>query len=891
MPTFLLHKKLEESAKKYGRKPAMLFKKDDGYVHLTFSQVLEQAQKIGYFLIKEGIKPKENIALFLENQPSWGCIYFGILFSGCVCVPLDAKLNPEELENLFNNASVRIVFTSRSLVDKIDTSKGKLKIILVDEDKEPLSFLKDISIPKDFVWLETSIDDICSLVYTSGTISQPKGVMLTHRSFSANTNSIKKLDFITENDNLISILPLHHIYPFMANLLLPLFLGAKITYVDSLASEEIFKCIKETNVTILSAVPQFFSLLTAGIKTKLRGVPFFMRIFLAFASEGLWLIRKITRLNLAKILFKKVHNNLGGSLRLFLSGGAKLDPKDATGMFKLGFTILEGYGLTETSPVVSFNKADKMKIGSVGRAIPDVEVKINNPDKDGVGEIIIKGENVFKGYYKRDDLTREAIKNDWFHSGDLGYIDKKGFIIITGRCKEVIVLRSGKNIYPDELEEFYRQSPQIKELCALETPKGLQALVVPDMEYFSKTKFSDIQGGLAWELDNFSRKLPSYKRLMGFVISKEDLPRTRLGKLQRYKVKQMYEEKVSAQKKRAEQKPGSFDVETLSNLGFFQKVVAFLTKELKMQVKPDDHLELDLGIDSLRRVELGLSLEKFLGVELGEGVLSEVFTVKELVSKLEELVKDTSVSVDLKTTDQLWKEFLSQQPAADVSKKIQLNPTFFSKLFIFITAAIFYLIFLIFCFFRIKGRNNIPKKGPYIFCTNHTSYLDALIVVSSLPFTIQLQLFFLGHTDIFELPIFRWMVKIARIIPVDPTINLVDAMQASSYVLRNSKIACIFPEGQRTMDGKIGEFKNGVGILIKELDIPCVPVYIKGAYQVWPRYRRIPRPHPIKISFGKSYTAEELKLKGSKNISEPLDDYTLITRGIREVMVELRDQS
>ena len=874
----------------------MLFKKEAAYVSLSFSKFLETAKEIGYFLIQQGVKKQEAVGLFLENQPNWGCIYFGILFSGAVCVPLDANLATDELENIFNDASVRVVFTSKTLVDKIDTSRRDLKIILVDGPKEP-SFLKDINVPTGFAWPESKVEDLCSLVYTSGTTSQPKGVMLTHHNFSANINSIQQLGLFTDKDNFISMLPLHHSYPFMVNLLIPLFLGARITYVESLASEDILRCIKEANITVVSAVPQFFNLLLAGIKTKLKAVPILLRIFLMPISQFLWLTRKFTHLNLAKLLFKKVHSNFGSSLRFFASGGAKLDPKDAIGFMKLGFTILEGYGLTETSPVVSFNMPDSIKIGSIGRSVPDVEVKINNPDKDGIGEILIKGENVFKGYYRREDLTHDAIKDDWFFSGDLGYIDKKGFIYITGRCKEVIVLRSGKNIYPDELESLFRQSRFIKEVCVLEAydkekrQVGLHALVVPDMERLIKTRFSDIQGTISVELENLSRRLPSFKHLMGFIIVTQDLPRTRLGKIQRYKAKEIYESKLAVQEKRKKQKMSDFDIQSLPKSGILYKVLTFLSKELKIQVAPDDHLELDLGIDSLKRVELGLSLEKLLGAELPEDLLADVFTVRELVSKLEDIVKEKPLSVDVVGNTYAWRELLSHPPSCEVLEKIKLESGFLNKVITFVVAKEFYLFFLGFCFLRVRGKSNIPSKGPYILCANHTSYFDPFIIASSLPFKVRLQFFFLGHTEIFELPILKWTITTGRIIPIDAVIHLVDAMQASAFILRNSKIACIFPEGQRSMSGGLVEFKNGVGILIKELGVPCIPVYIKGGYQVWPRHKILPRPYPMKITFGKSYTAEELKTKGQKAVVSSAGDYTLITQGIKEAMIELKNKN
>lgn len=228
-----------------------------------------------------------------------------------------------------------------------------------------------------------------------------------------------------------------------------------------------------------------------------------------------------------------------------VSGGAKLSIQIALDFYGLGFKLIEGYGLTETSPVVTLNLAKNLKFGSVGKPIPDVGIKIHNPDKSGVGEVLIKGPNVMQGYFKQPELTSEVIKEGWFYSGDLGYLDREGYLYLVGREKEIIVLGSGKNIYPEELEEYYGQSPYIKEMCILErieerfgsTIESLYAIVVPDLEYFRKMNVTDIRGKIRWELENLGKGLSPYRHIMGFTITKDELPRTPLKKLKRYQVR------------------------------------------------------------------------------------------------------------------------------------------------------------------------------------------------------------------------------------------------------------------------------------------------------------------------------------------------------------------
>ena len=315
-------------------------------------------------------------------------------------------------------------------------------------------------------------------------------------------------------NNFLSILPLYHTYAFMVTLLVPLLKGATITYAKSFKPEDLTSIIRQTDVTILVGVPQLFSLIYKSILEKIKKIPFFlMPIFIPFLKQQL-------------------RKRFGNSLRFFVSGGARLDPAVAKGLSKLGLKVIEGYGLTETSPVVSLNPPERLRFGSVGRPIPGVEVRIQNPDRYGVGEIFIRGPNVMRGYFQQPDLTAQVIcPEGWFQSGDLGYLDKTGYLFITGRKKDVIVLGSGKNIYPEELEEYYSQSPYIKEICVFEKSEEqfgqkvnlLFAVVVPEFEYFRNQRQMNIRDKIRWELENLSSSLATYKRIMGFIISKEVL--------------------------------------------------------------------------------------------------------------------------------------------------------------------------------------------------------------------------------------------------------------------------------------------------------------------------------------------------------------------------------
>ena len=867
-----------ETVSKFPDKVALEIKKDNLWQRVTYKELEAHCLQVAAFLVKEGLKKPDKVALILENQPEWGIIYLGIVQAGLSCVPLDPQLSVQELENLINDSGAKIIFCSYNVFRKRSRRDSLAKFVVLDAgEAETENFLRfsDIKrIPPDKSILPSVLpEDVASLIYTSGTTALPKGVLLTHKNFCANFKSIEKLNLCFSNDNFLSILPLHHAYAFTVTLLTPLLLGATVTYCLSFRPQEILQIIKETKITILVGVPQLFSLLHKAILDRIKKIPVFLRpIFLPFI----------------KITLKR---NLGGCFRFAVSGGARLEPKIGQDLLKLGLKLIEGYGLTETAPIVTLNPLRKIKFGSVGKALPGVEIRINNPDKSGVGEVLIKGENLMQGYFKQPDLTAQAIKESWFYSGDLGYVDKEGYLFLTGREKDVIVLSSGKNIYPEELEEYFCASPYIKEICIL--PKrekrfghlieALYAIVVADLEYFRAMNEVDIRGKIRWELENLSRDLPTYKHIMGFTVTKEELPRTPLKKIKRYLVREKYlEEKL--QEVRIQEEVFSEENQKLLSLDIAKKITTYISRELKKPVYLDSHLEIDLGIDSLTRVELGLGLEALLKIEIPDDFLYSASTVKEVIIKIQDLMEKPSLKKPIiKEVQKEWSQILRELPPEAILKKIRVEATFLDKLFTLIAKVIFLFIFRIFWRLKIQGKENLPKEGPFIICPNHASYLDGFVIFSSLPLKGTLGTFFIGYSAIFERPIVRWAIKAGRLIPIDPNVNLTEAMQSVSYVLAQKKIACIFPEGKRSIDESVDEFKKGAGILIKELDIPAIPVYIKGSHQSWPRGNRFPQFHPLKVIFGKPLSAEEL-IKREKSIP---DKYEAIAKALRQEVLNL----
>lgn len=874
------------SAQKHAQKTACQIKENSSYTAYSYSKLHQLALKTATLLNREGLTPQDKVAILLENSPLWPVIYFGIIARGAAAVPLDTKLTPEEINNIMRDSQSKILFSSPELYlplqDRLKNIPGFKKAILY-----PFPEILGQDVLQEAI-NKNKPDDVASLLYTSGTTASPKGVMLTHKNLSSNFESISKIKIINSDDTIVSLLPLHHSYPFMITIVSPLLTGAKIVFLNSLKSEDMLTCLKETQATLLVGVPQLFYLLHKAIYEKIGQAGPFFSILKITNSTG-----RFFGINLNKLLLKKMHLRFGGHLRFFISGGARLDPKVASELSLLGFDMLEGYGLTETSPVVTFNPPKAGKTGSVGIPVPDVRLRIHNPDKQGVGEVLIQGPNVMKGYYKRPEETSEVFinlekdgKSSWFNSGDLGFIDKKGYLFLTGRSKEVIVLSSGKNIYPEEIEAHYLKNPYIKEICVFELISeglsSLHAVVLANTEYFREAKEVNIQGKMRWLIENLSRELPSYKRIMGFTIAREELPKTRLGKLKRYEIKALYSREKTNKYPGSKAQPKE---DLHANTELESKIIQFLSRELKAKVHINSHLELDLGIDSLSRVELAIGLEKLLNISIPEEAMAETFTVAELAGKITKILHNDKGFTPQSSQKSSWSKIIQVSPRQEILDKISLYPKFTDKLISFILFGLFHLLFKVFWQLKIEGRENLPKNKPFIICPNHSSYLDGFAVAAGVGIQHELNLFFLGYSGYFQHPAIRWAIKIARLIAIDPAINLTDAMQASAFVLRNKKCLCIFPEGERSVNGELKEFKKGVGILIKETDCLVVPCCIHGSYQAWPRERRLPRPYPVKVIFSRPCDQEELKAQVADYNTE--DEYEKISLGLRKKAASL----
>jgi long-chain acyl-CoA synthetase len=779
----------------------------------------------------------ETSAILLEGRQEWGIVYLGISFLGAAAVPIDIQLSAEEVRNLLEDSESKVIFVSEKTT-KIN--EAAIEAINIDSDvfSEIIKYHHMDSFP--------SIDpeDIASLIYTSGTTGKPKGVVLTHRNFLSNVRSVQKANIIDELDCLLSILPLHHSYPFMVNFLGPIIIGAKVVYLQSLKGPDILRTMADKNVTALVGVPQLFAMFRRGMIDGIsKVIPPFKWIVLSLLRLSGFL-RDTLRINTGKMIFSSIHKRFG-NVQIFVM--APNLTKVSQDLEALGFTILEGYGLTETSPVISFNPPNRVKRGSVGLPLSEVEIKIDNPNEEGTGEIAVRGPNVMKGYYRNPEETDKVMKDGWFLTGDLGYVDKDGYLYITGRSKEVIVLSSGKNIYPEEIEKHYLQSPLIKEICVFGEGKtqgiadALKAVIVPNIEYMKEKNISNFNEAVKWQINSLSSKIAPYKRIMGYEVYQHTLPRTTLGTLKRYLIKDIVSGKVVEKESEISEE----EREILESPAGKMVVASLERISEKRPIRIDHNLELDLGIDSMSRVELIVALSSVLSIELPDTFMTDIHSVKDMIRKVAKYQEGAVREFGTEAPKE-WKEFFKTEPSAEDQRAVGLVQGPFTTLFIILALNLLKIIGKVLFKLEVKGIENIPAL-PYIITPNHASNIDGFVIGTVVSTRTYMSLYFLGFQKYFSNWFSSRFARLAHVIPIDPEIYLKRALLISGYVLKKKKALCLFPEGGRTFDGKLLPFKKGVGILSKELHVPLVPTLIERTFEVLqrfnlPKFRKISVP-------------------------------------------------
>ncbi len=798
--------------------------KEGSYSRVTFKELYRRCLESESKLADMGFRAGDHIALYGENSIDWVVSYISIHFLGASVIPLDALFSPRDILNFLDFSEAKAILTDLSHIDKL-----KEELASKDSDIRVIPMESIIAEPAGNRLIEPRIpnpDDLIAILFTSGTTGTPKGVQLSNENVFSTVKAILKSVDVSKSDNILNILPLHHGYSSIVALISPLSAGATVTFSESIKSSDLLAAVRETQVTVFPGVPRLFELLHNEIDKRVSRLPLLQKlIFRALfkISEINW---KTLNIRLGKIFFAKIHEPFGGQFRFFTSGGAKLDPKISSDFLTLGFGMAEGYGLTETSAVSTLTSPDRPVPGSAGKPLPGVEIRIDNPDASGVGEICIKGPNITTGYYKNEPATRELIRDGWLYSGDLGKIDRDGNVYITGRAKEVIVLPSGKNIYPEDVESLYKEGPLIDELCVLALKSGtgnttgLRMIVVPDMKEIKERGIYDINERIRSAISMTGSSLPSYMQVSDVLIYNGELPKTRLGKFKRNEIEAIANELKTGEGPREKVlSPEGRELVQRPESVIFLKRFSEIT-DLEGPFTPGDDLTLDLGLDSLMLVQILTLLEMEFGVLIPEGEIPELRTIGDILGKLPETHRaETEGEVSLKEgreTESLDEIFNLKR---GIVKKILM------RAFQLIVRVIVLIAFRA----EIRDIGKMPADTPILICPNHQSLIDPILVFALLPGRMLDRLLFTGFGEYFSSAPLSWIVRPMRIILTGTARTYGESLRLASQGLRRGMAVCIFPEGERTSTGNVMSPRIGTGLLSVETDTRIVPIHIDGA--------------------------------------------------------------
>ncbi len=523
---------------------------------LTYKELLDHVLRFGKGLENLGIKPGTHISLIGENRVQWGLAYLTAMAFKHVIVPIDKNLSTNEILNIIHESDSEAIIFSDTFSAMIKESKGVFKNLshfismdLPGENEWVYSMpqmIKD-SLPAHISELpKINPDETAEIIFTSGSLGRAKGVMLSQKSIASNLMAMTKMIQITKDDRFLSVLPIHHTYECTCGFLCPLFMGASVHYARSLKT--VAEDMQKAKPTIFLGVPLLYDKLFKRVMKNIQEDKIKSKVVPPLIKIGS-LAEKIGWKSLPKKIFKELHERFGGNIRLFIVGGAAPDPKVAKGLREFGFNFVQGYGLTETSPILALNQIDNFKDDAAGIPLSGIEIKINNPTPDGVGEIFAKGLSIMLGYYKNEKLTQEVFDDGWFKTGDLGYMDDDGFLHIAGRKKNVIIAKDGKNVFPEEIEDILNRSPYILEVLVMgekdsKHDEVIAAQIVIDAEAFIEYSNKNnvqitkelIHEIISKEIKEVNKELPVYKHIRKFHIREKEFEKTTTQKIKRYLV-------------------------------------------------------------------------------------------------------------------------------------------------------------------------------------------------------------------------------------------------------------------------------------------------------------------------------------------------------------------
>ena len=782
----------------------------------------ELVNNVKYFSENVVTAEKDDFGLILmENRPEWIYTYFALWDRKAVPIALDSTSNGKEILYVLEDSGPKFIICSDETEKNVKEAvsmydKGQVTVINVDShliDETKMEIIKK----GDFELENPEGDSIATMLYTSGTTGFPKGVMLTFNNLSSELEGLEKKNLLEPSDQILALLPFHHVLPLTATVLIILKYQASIVFVKKIASKEILEALDKNNVTALVGVPRVFKLFYDGIKQQIDS---------KFITRTIYkLMTKIKSFKIRRKVFVKVHEKFGGELTFIVSGGAKLDPEIGEFYETLGIYVQEGYGLTETSPVIAVNTRKERKIGTVGKKLDNIEVKIVDE------ELWVKGPIVMKGYYNKPEKTAEVITEDgWFKTGDLASIDDEGYITIRGRRNSMIVLSNGKNIDPEKLENkvIEKSKRLIKELGVFGHNDKLVAIIVPDLLECRKQGITNIKAYIKNIVEDYNLTVHNYEKILDYKLYEEELPKTRVGKLRRFMLPELYL-KTNVKKKKVEEPDNEV----------YRLLKDYIKKLKGIEAQPEENLELEIGMDSLDIVEFFAYVENSFGIQLDEEKFSEISNLK----SLSEYINEKATKIESGEVD--WKKIIEAAPPVEEKNRWAtrvLRPLFDLTIKLY---------------FRLKrvDRDKLSDK-PQIFVSNHQSFIDSLVLGSLLPAGILYNTIFLAIDWYFKKGILKLLVSHGNVVLIDINKNIKKSVEEIAGNVKAGKNVLIFPEGARTKDGKVAEFKKVFAIIAKELNVDVQCLGIKGAFEAYSRYMKFPKPKKIEVAVLEKFKPE-----------------------------------
>ena len=825
---------------------------------LSYGELGAAAMRLAGAFAAAGLKRQEPVILFGPNSADWIIVRLALAAFGAQAVAFDDLLTDEEVSTLVPDSGAQRAFVAAAHVPRLRSmpEAQHLEIHCLDRtDDAPAPHWASMLDAGEAPLPPIEPDDPHMLVYTSGTTGRPKSFLLTHANNLHNILALVEQGIVTADDRVLMPLPLHHVYPLTVGLLTSLASGSVLVLPEAVDGPRIVKAMQLGRATIMVAVPRLYSAMLAGLEARVAGRgTMARRSFRIMMATSLWLRRRLG-IRVGRRLFSAVHRNLSPDMWLLASGGARFEADLIWRLEALGWDVRSGWGLAETASILTNNGGGRNKrIGTEGRPLRGVEVRVADPDGDGVGELQARGPSVFTGYVDNPEANATAFTDDgWFRTGDLGRIDDSGFVNIAGRVKEMIVLGGGKNVFPEELEKVYGDSPLIEEMAVLEQDGALVGLVVPNTAALANAGTTLIEDAIRVPLIEKAQSLPSFQRLAGVAVTQQPLPRNRLGKYQRFLLGDIYRRAKTGASRSVARALSPEDRDLLATSPAAEVWQFLQNRYPDHNLHPDTSLQLDLAIDSLEWVTLSLEMAERLGVQFDEEDAASVFTVRDLLNRAGERIGDGKAPTLVSAPG----AGLTEAQAAWLEPP-GLGARLLGRILYTANAALIRGAFRL----RVSGREHLPDDGPVIIACNHVSDLDPLVVGAALGYRrLSRARWSAAAERVFAGPMGRALARASRAFPVEER-NPASSLVYGTECLNRGEILIWFPESWRSPTGELQRFLPGIGQLVRETGAPVIPARIGGTFEALPRHRRWPRLTRLTIAFGPALAAVDLDTAG-----------------------------